>query len=79
MSVRRYGPSDGRPIAFSEYHQSKDDLASLPETTVTQIPVTNTPNIFSYRSHVFARNPAHVGLGGLDEPADQLGFPGEDV
>lgn len=60
MGVRRYGPSDGRPVPFGEYHQSKDELAGMPDTTATRIPVTNTPNIFSYRSYVFAKNPALI-------------------
>ncbi|HXH83268.1 MAG TPA: fructose 1,6-bisphosphatase [Candidatus Tectomicrobia bacterium] len=60
MSARRYGPSDGRPIPLAEYHESKDELAGLPQTVAEKIPVTNTPNIFSYRSYVFARNPALI-------------------
>jgi hypothetical protein len=55
MSARRYGPQDGQaPIAMSNYHQSKDELAGLPVTVAEKIPVTNTPNIFSYKSYVFA-------------------------
>ena len=37
-------------IPLAEYHQSKDELAGLPVTVAEKIPVTNTPNIFSYRS-----------------------------
>ena len=84
MGVRRYGPSDGHPIPFGEYHQSKDELAGLPETTATKVPVTNTPNIFSYRSYVFVKNPALVqryikatkadvgGVGGHVVAADEV-------
>ena len=61
MTQRPYGPSDGRPaISMSEYHQSKQELDGLPLTVTEKIPVTNTPNIFSYKSYVFARNPALV-------------------
>src|SRR5262249_56621415 len=61
MSARRYGPQDGQaPHKMSDYHQSKDELAGLPVTVAEKIPVTNTPNIFSYKSYVFAKNPALV-------------------
>jgi hypothetical protein len=51
MSARRYGPQDGQPTTkMSDYHQSKDELAGLPVTVAEKIPVTNTPNIFSYKS-----------------------------
>ena len=61
MSARRYGPQDGQsPVKFTEYHQSKDELAGLPVTVTEKIPVTNTPNIFSYKSYIFAKNPALV-------------------
>ncbi|MGH7278831.1 MAG: hypothetical protein ACREJG_09090, partial [Candidatus Rokuibacteriota bacterium] len=61
MGAKRYGPSkDQSAIPLSEYHQSRDELAGLPVTVTEKIPVTNTPNIFSYRSYVFARNPALV-------------------
>jgi fructose 1,6-bisphosphate aldolase/phosphatase len=85
MSVRRYGPpADQPPIALDEYHQSRDDLAGLPVTVADRIPVTNTPNIFSYRSYVFARHPALVrrfikatkadvgGVGGHVVAADEV-------
>src|SRR6266581_1926231 len=42
------------------YHQSKHELDGLPNTVTEKIPVTNTPNIFSYKSYVFAKNPALV-------------------
>jgi fructose 1,6-bisphosphate aldolase/phosphatase len=59
--AKRYGSADGKPQpSLAEYHQSKDDLAGLPQTVAEKIPVTNSPNIFSYKSHVFARNPALV-------------------
>lgn len=54
-SGKRYG--DQAPIPMAEYHESRTGLADLPQTTATSIPVTNTPNIFSYRSHVFVKHP----------------------
>src|SRR2546421_12539089 len=61
MSARRYGPQDGQPPQkMTDYHQSKDELAGLPVTVAEKIPVTNTPNIFSYKSYIFAKNPALV-------------------
>src|SRR2546428_2630170 len=85
MSARRYGPQDGQPpIKFTEYHQSKDELAGLPVTVTEKIPVTNTPNIFSYKSYIFAKNPALVqryikatkadvgGVGGHVVAADEV-------
>ena len=60
MGARRYGPSDGQPIPFASYHQSKHELEGLPQTVSEKIPVTNSPNIFSYKSYIFARNPALV-------------------
>jgi len=56
MGARRYG--DGTPVAPDAYHQSKNELDGLPNTVTEKIPVTNTPNIFSYKSYVFAKNPA---------------------
>lgn len=85
MSARRYGPQDGQPTTkMSDYHQSKDELAGLPVTVAEKIPVTNTPNIFSYKSYVFAKNPALVqryikatkadvgGVGGHVVAADEV-------
>jgi fructose 1,6-bisphosphate aldolase/phosphatase len=85
MAVKRYGPAAGQPgVPLSEYHQSKDELAGLPVTVAEKIPVTNTPNIFSYRSYIFARNPALVqryikatkadvgGVGGHVVAADEV-------
>src|SRR5215471_3640581 len=85
MSARRYGPQDGQaPHKMADYHQSKDELAGLPVTVSEKIPVTSTPNIFSYRSHVFAKNPALVrryikatkadvgGVGGHVVAADEV-------
>src|SRR3989304_1904922 len=55
---KRYGPGNGKSkLSLGDYHQSKDNLADLPQTTAEKIPVTNTPNIFSYRSYVFAKKP----------------------
>src|SRR5919199_981813 len=47
-------------VALDQYHQSRDDLVGYPPTTLHQIPLTNTPNIFSYKSHVFAPKPELV-------------------
>jgi len=61
MAAKRYGPVEGKSApALADYHQSKDELAGLPQTLAEKIPVTNTPNIFSYKSYVFAKNPALV-------------------
>ncbi len=84
MSARRYGPQDGQPPKMTDYHQSKDELAGLPVTVAEKIPVTNTPNIFSYKSYIFAKNPALVqryikatkadvgGVGGHVVAADEV-------
>jgi fructose 1,6-bisphosphate aldolase/phosphatase len=85
MGAKPYGPSKGEaPHTLAEYHQSKDELAGLPVTVAEKIPVTNTPNIFSYRSYVFAKNPALVqrfikatkadvgGVGGHVVAADEV-------
>jgi fructose 1,6-bisphosphate aldolase/phosphatase len=47
-------------VALDEYHQSRDNLDGFPPTTLEHIPLTNTPNIFSYKSHVFAPKPELV-------------------
>ena len=61
MGAKRYGAANGqRKSTMSDYHQSKDELAGLPQTVSEKIPVTSTPNIFSYRSYIFAKNPALV-------------------
>jgi fructose 1,6-bisphosphate aldolase/phosphatase len=83
--VKRYGPADGRPaISLTDYHQSKDELQGLPQTVAERVPVTNHPNIFSYRSYVFAKTPALVqryvkatkadvgGVGGHVVAADEV-------
>jgi fructose 1,6-bisphosphate aldolase/phosphatase len=85
MATKRYGPTPGPPgTPLSAYHQSKDELAGLPLTVAEKIPVTNTPNIFSYRAYVFAKNPALVqryikatkadvgGVGGHVVAADEV-------
>jgi fructose 1,6-bisphosphate aldolase/phosphatase len=85
MGARRYGPVDGKSaIKLTEYHQSKDALEDLPPTVADKVPVTSTPNIFSYRSYVFAKNPALVqryikatkadvgGVGGHVVAADEV-------
>src|SRR6266403_379 len=83
MGARRYGPSNG-PIKLSEYHESRNELEGLPQTVAEKIPVTNTPNIFSYKAYVFAKNPALVqrfikatkadvgGVGGHVVAADEV-------
>src|SRR5205823_8598818 len=82
MGARRYG--DGKPVAPDAYHQSKNELDGLPNTVTEKIPVTNTPNIFSYKSYIFAKNPALVrrfikatkadvgGVGGHVVAADEV-------
>ncbi len=85
MGAKRYGPASGQSgVAMSEYHQSKDELAGLPVTVAEKIPVTNTPNIFSHRAYIFAKNPALVqryikatkadvgGVGGHVVAADEV-------
>ena len=85
MGAQRYGlPAGQGPIEPTEYHQSRDELAGLPQTTAEKVPVTSTPNIFSYRAYVFARNPALVqryikatkadvgGVGGHVVAADEV-------
>ena len=85
MGAKRYGLPDGKgPIQATEYHQSRDELAGLPQTTTEKVIVTSTPNIFSYRSYVFAKNPALVqryikatkadvgGVGGHVVAADEV-------
>ena len=60
-SAKRYGPRDGKGrITVEDYHQSKDALRGLPETTAERVPVTSTPNVFSYKAYVFAKDPALV-------------------
>jgi fructose 1,6-bisphosphate aldolase/phosphatase len=85
MAAKRYGPSKGEaPRKLADYHQSKDELAGLPVTVSEKITVTSTPNIFSYRAYVFAKNPALVrrfikatkadvgGVGGHVVAADEV-------
>src|SRR5213595_401407 len=82
MAAPRYG--DGKPVAMDAYHESRNELDVLPVTVTEKIPVTNTPNIFSYKSYVFAKNPALVrrfikatkadvgGVGGHVVAADEV-------
>jgi fructose 1,6-bisphosphate aldolase/phosphatase len=82
MAAPRYG--DGKPVAMDAYHESRNELDGLPVTVTEKIPVTNTPNIFSYKSYVFAKNPALVrrfikatkadvgGVGGHVVAADEV-------
>src|ERR671937_770535 len=55
MAAPRYG--DGKPVAMDAYHQSRNELDGLPVTVTEKIPVTNTPNVFSYKSYVFTKDP----------------------
>jgi fructose 1,6-bisphosphate aldolase/phosphatase len=60
-SRKMYGPGNGKGrIPLSDYHESRDNLDSMPQTTAEKIPLTNTPNVFSYKSHVFAKKPELV-------------------
>ena len=55
---KRYGAKgNARPIPLEDYHQSRENLRELPATTAEKVPVTNTPNIFSYKAYVFAKRP----------------------
>jgi fructose 1,6-bisphosphate aldolase/phosphatase len=54
---KRYGAKGGRVIPMTEYHESRANAAEYPTTTAEKIPTTNLPNIFSYRSYVFAKKP----------------------
>jgi fructose 1,6-bisphosphate aldolase/phosphatase len=55
---KRYGSGNGKGrLPLTNYHQSKDNLDGLLQTTAEKIPLTNTPNVFSYRSYVFAKKP----------------------
>ena len=58
--AKRYGAKNGRAVPLTDYHQSKDNAAEFPATTVEKVITTNLPNIFSYRSHVFAKKPELV-------------------
>jgi fructose 1,6-bisphosphate aldolase/phosphatase len=61
MAQKRYGLNgSGRRNPLDDYHQSRDNLKDVPATTAEKVPVTNVPNIFSYRSHVFAKKPELV-------------------
>ena len=85
MGAKRYGPTGSQPpVPLSEYHQSKDELEGLLQTVSEKVPVTSQPNIFSYRSYAFAKNPALVqrfvkatkadvgGVGGHVVAADEV-------
>jgi fructose 1,6-bisphosphate aldolase/phosphatase len=85
MAAKRYGAANGqKKPTLNDYHQSKDELAGLPQTTAEKVIVTSTPNIFSYKSYVFAKNPALVrryvkatkadvgGVGGHVVAADEV-------
>ena len=58
--AKRYGSKNGRPVPLSDYHQSKDNAAEYPPTTTEKVITTNLPNIFSYRSYIFAKKPELV-------------------
>jgi fructose 1,6-bisphosphate aldolase/phosphatase len=85
MAAKRDGTADGtHKPTLADYHQSKDDLVGLPQTVTEKIPVTNTPNIFSHKAYVFAKDPALVrrvvkatkadvgGVGGHVVAADEV-------
>jgi len=90
---RRYGSKgNGRGIPLTDYHQSRDNAAEFPPTTNEKIPVTNLPNVFSYRSHVFSKKPELVqrfikatkadvgGVGGHVVAADEVkGVPADQT
>ncbi|MGH7353171.1 MAG: fructose 1,6-bisphosphatase [Candidatus Rokuibacteriota bacterium] len=69
---------------MSEYHQSRNELEGLPQTVAEKIPVTNSPNIFSYKSYIFAKSPEMIrrfvkatkadvgGVGGHVVAADEV-------
>jgi fructose 1,6-bisphosphate aldolase/phosphatase len=60
MAQKRYGSNGhgrGRGIPLDAYHQSRENLTEFPPTTTEKVVVTNAPNIFSYKSHVFAPKP----------------------
>jgi fructose 1,6-bisphosphate aldolase/phosphatase len=54
---KKYGRGNGKKTPLSDYHQSKEEQASFPPTCTERISVTNTPNIFSYKSYIFAKKP----------------------
>ena len=58
--AKRYGSKNGRAVPLADYHQSKDNAAEFPPTTAEKVITTNLPNIFSYRSYVFAKKPELV-------------------
>jgi fructose 1,6-bisphosphate aldolase/phosphatase len=85
QQAQRYGlKGGGRPTPLTDYHQSRDNLSEFPPTTAEKIQVTNVPNIFSYRAHVFAKKPALIqrfikatkadvgGVGGHVVAADEV-------
>ena len=75
MDNRRYRPPSGHPVPLAEYHQSKDELAGLPQALVEKVPVTSTSNIFSYKSYTFAKDAslrAALGVGGHVVAADEV-------
>ncbi|MBI4589563.1 MAG: fructose 1,6-bisphosphatase [Candidatus Rokubacteria bacterium] len=77
---KRYGPGNGKgKISLSHYHESKDNLADLPQATAEKVHVTNTPNIFSYRSYVFAKKPELIQRYTKATKADVGGVGGHVV
>src|SRR5216117_1779708 len=77
MAAPRYG--DGKPVAMDAYHESRNELDGLPVTVTEKIPDTNTPNIFSYKTDVFAKNPALVRRFIKATKADVAGVGGHVV
>src|SRR5437879_2579730 len=79
-SAKRYGPAEGKGrITIEDYHQSMHALSGLPQTTAERVPGTSTPNVFSYRAYVFAKDPALVGRFIKATKADVGGVGGHVV
>lgn len=83
MVSKQYG---GNRLSLGQYHSSAGDLAGLPQTTLTSIPRTNTPVIYTYaplgidriqsdptRQLVVQGTKADIGgIGGHVEAADEV-------
>ena len=82
---KRYGSKvNGRAISLGDYHESRENAAEFPQTTSEKISVTNLPNVFSYKSYIFAKKPELIqrfikatkadvgGVGGHVVAADEV-------
>src|SRR4029453_15649012 len=58
--AKRYSPRNGPAGPPTASHQPRGNAAEYPPTTTEKVITTNLPNIFSYRSHVFAKKPELV-------------------